>query len=52
MSEVFRETNNKVDEYTTKYFAKAMQKQNISSLIKNLGAKAPTTGVEGEMVEE
>ena len=45
MIKVFKETNNEVDVYTTKYFAKAMQKQNISSLIYNLGAEAPTIKV-------
>ena len=33
MTEVFKETNNEVDEYTTKYFARAMQNQNLDSLI-------------------
>ena len=42
MNAVFKGTNNEVDEYTTKYFAKAMRKQNINSLIVNLGAEAPT----------
>ena len=42
MNEVFKETNNQVDVYTTKYFARAMQKQNLKSLIFTLGAEAPT----------
>ena len=42
MNAVFKVTNNEVDEYTTKYFAKAMRKQNINSLIVNVGAEAPT----------
>ena len=42
MTAVFQGTNNEVDEYTTKYFAKSMRKQNISSLIMNLGAEVPT----------
>ena len=42
MNAVFKGTNNKVDEYTTKYFAKAMRKQNITSLIVNVGEEAPT----------
>ena len=46
MTEVFKETNNEVDVYTTKYFAKAMQNQNLDSLIYNLGAEAPT--IEGK----
>ena len=46
MTEVLKETNNEVDEYTTKYFARAMQTQNLDSLIYNLGAEAPT--IEGK----
>ena len=42
MQEVFKETNNEVDEYTTKYFARAMQKQYLDSLINNLGAEIPS----------
>ena len=42
MQELFRATNNEVDEYTTKYFAKAMQKQYLDSLISNLGAETPS----------
>ena len=45
MNEVFKETNNQVDVYTTKYFARAIQKQNIDSLISNLGAEAPAVQV-------
>ena len=42
MQELFRATNNSVDELTTKYFAKAIQKQYLDSLISNLGAETPS----------
>ena len=42
MQEVFKATDNEVDEYTTKYFARAMQKQYLDSLINNLGAEVPS----------
>ena len=42
MQQIFKETNNEVDEYTTKYFARAMQKQYLDSLINNLGAEVPS----------
>ena len=42
MQEIFKATDNEVDEYRTKYFAKAMQKQYLDSLISNLGAEVPS----------
>ena len=52
MQELFKATNNEVDEFTTKYFARAMQKQYLDSLIANLGAEIPSIDSKPKQKEE
>ena len=52
MQELFKATNNEVDEFTTKYFARAMQRQYLDSLITNLGAETPSIESKPKQNEE